>query len=106
MKKISLYVMALMFFNLTAYAQQDHFWRSKPILCSETGLVLQSLKDDNYTPIGQSIITQGEEEKQIGFVWLFLKDGEIIIVENYGPISCLVSISKNYKPIYSKKNEL
>jgi hypothetical protein len=103
MKKIIVCAMALALLGARAYAQDEFTWRSKPVLCGETHVILENLKKEDYTPMGKSTIIMDGTNKQMGFVWFLLKDDELLIIENFKGVSCLISVSKDYTPLNTKK---
>ncbi len=103
MKKIIVCAMALALLGARAYAQDELTWRQKPVLCGETRIVLEQLKNEDYTIIGKSTIVLDKTERIMGYVWLLLKDDELLIIENFRGVSCLISVSKDYTKINLKK---
>lgn len=103
MKKIIVCAMALALFGARAYAQDELTWRQKPVLCGETKTVLEQLKNEDYTIIGKSTIVLDKTDRKMGYVWLLLKDDELLIIENFRGVSCLISVSKDYTEINLKK---
>ena len=95
--------MALAVFGARACAEDGLTWRQKPVLCGETRIVLEQLKNEDYTIIGKSTIVLDKTERTMGYVWLLLKDDELLIIENFRGVSCLISVSKDYTKINLKK---
>jgi hypothetical protein len=103
MKNVIVCAIALALFGARAHAQEEMMWRPKPVLCGETRTVLEQLKKDDYRIIGKSTIVLDNTDRIVGYVLLLLKDDELLVVENFKEVSCLISISQDYTKITQKK---
>lgn len=103
MLKYLLSVLIIIHANLAT--AQDFKWLSKPTLCAPSDTLLGYLKE-GYEPIGRSWITS-EEGQVIGIVWLAVtKEGELVVVEQFETIACIVSVSKGLQLIKKPANSI
>lgn len=100
MKKILGLALALALFSAGANAQSELMIRSKPVLCGEINVILETVKSEDYKLIGKSTIDVNEVA---GFVWFLLSAEDLLVIENFRGISCIVSVSNNYVPMSIKK---
>ena len=98
MKVTNLFLSALVLFcSTSALGQEDKFiWIAKPVLCGESNSVLENIKDTGFKPLAKSVITLGESNTPVGFTWFFIREDELLIIENIGSKSCVISVSKDF----------
>lgn len=106
MKNVLGWMLAVALTGATAHAEDRMTWISKPVLCGDTEDILTEMTKTGFVPYAKSSIVIGEEERNVGILWLMVKDDEMIHIESFRHTSCIINVTKSFVILKSddKKN--